>query len=109
MEDPITIIKSKGYVDLIAAHIGPSAYSYVYEGQYGYLDHALASTSLAPQVTNVTIWHINADEPNALDYNMEKKTNAQISSWYNADPYRSSDHDPVIIGLNLSNKTAGKS
>jgi len=106
MEDPISAIKSKGYTDLISTHIGKSAYSYVFEGQYGYLDHALASASLAPQVANVTVWHINSDEPPALDYNVEYKTGDQINDWYNADPYRSSDHDPVIIELNLSNSTA---
>ena len=49
-------------------------YSYVFDGQSGYLDHALASPSLAAQVNDVTEWHINADEPVALDYNLEFKT-----------------------------------
>ena len=52
----------------------------------------------APQVT---IWHINADEPMVLDYNEEYKTAGQVTSLFNGDAYRSSDHDPVIVGLQL--------
>ena len=43
--------------------IGPDAYSYVFDGQWGYLDYALASSSLTSQVDGVGEWHINADEP----------------------------------------------
>lgn len=46
-------------------------------------------------------WHINADEPNVLDYNTDFKSAGQIGSLYAADVYRTSDHDPVIVGLNL--------
>ncbi len=96
-EDPITAIRAGGYVDLL----GASAYSYVFGGQSGYLDHALASASLASQVTGVTEWHVNADEPTVLDYNVEFKSASQITSLYAPTPYRSSDHDPVVIGLAL--------
>ena len=64
----------------------------------GYLDHALGSASLLPQVTGVTEWHINADEPAALDYNEEFNQPAL----YSPDPFRSSSHDPVLIGLDLA-------
>jgi len=77
MEDPITTLEAAGYTDLVEQYVGMDAYSYVYFGQAGYLDHALASSTMAGQVTNASIWHINADE------------------------YRSSDHDPVIVGLEL--------
>ncbi len=92
MEDPISAITSAGYIDIIGG-----GYSYVYDGQAGYLDHALASTNLVSQVTGVTHWHINADEPSALDYNDHNQP-----ALYTADAYRSSDHDPVIIGLDLA-------
>ncbi|MCB0035149.1 MAG: ExeM/NucH family extracellular endonuclease, partial [Anaerolineales bacterium] len=59
------------YVDLLDALIGSSAYTYVFDGQLGYLDHALANNSLFPQVTGVTPWHINADEIPVFDYNDE--------------------------------------
>ena len=73
----------------------------MFDGQSGYLDHALASHALTPQVTGITEWHINADEPVALDYNVEFKTANQVNTFYAGDPFRSSDHDPVVVGINL--------
>lgn len=102
MEDPIAAIKNAGYTNLIEAYQGFFAYSYVFEGQSGQLDHALTNASLTAQVVAAVEWHINPDEPIALDYNMEFKTSGQIISLYSADPYRSSDHDPVLMGLNLT-------
>ena len=49
-------------------------YSYVFDGLFGYLDQALASATMAPQVTGAADWHINADEPSVLDYNTNFKT-----------------------------------
>jgi predicted extracellular nuclease len=49
----------------------------------------------------VTEWHINSDEPSVLDYNTNFKSPAQIEYLYSPDQYRSSDHDPVIVGLEL--------
>jgi uncharacterized repeat protein (TIGR01451 family) len=94
MEDPITAIKNAGYTDLQAAFVGPEAYTYVFEGQAGSLDQALANSSLAPQVVGTTIWHINADEPTALDYR-----DYNPPELYQPDAYRASDHDPVIVRL----------
>ncbi len=101
MEDPITAITNGGYTNLIAHFGGAAAYSYIFDGQSGYLDHALANSSLLAQAVGVTEWHINADEPISLDYNTEYKSAGQISSFYSPDAYRASDHDPVIIGLAL--------
>lgn len=100
-ENPITTITSSGYTDLIAQFVGANAYSYVFDGQAGYLDHALASQGLVPQVKGAADWHINADEPIALDYNTEFKSAGQVASFYNGDAYRSSDHDPLIVSLKL--------
>ena len=88
------------YADLVFEFIGEDAYSYVFDGQIGYLDHALANASLTPQVTGTTVWHINADEPDLIDYDTSFKLPAQ-DALYAPDPYRSSDHDPVIVGLDL--------
>ena len=59
MEDPVAAIKAASYTNLTESYIGASAYSYGFEGQFGYLDHVLGNTSLVPQVTGVTEWHIN--------------------------------------------------
>ena len=88
------------HTDLLHAYQGELAYSYVFDGQAGYLDHALSSASLTPQVTGATAWHINADEPDILDYDMTFKSPTQ-RALFAPDAYRSSDHDPVIVGLDL--------
>ncbi|SRR5690554_75316 len=104
-EDPIRALASAGYTDLLAAYVGEQAYSYVFYGQAGYLDHALANTALAGKIADTTVWPINADEPRALDYNTEFKTPEQQASFYAPDAYRASDHDPVIVALNLNTQS----
>lgn len=99
-EDPITHLQGLGYTNLIDQHIGNgAAYSYVYSAESGYLDHALATAALTAKVQQVEELHINADEPRALDYNQEYKSAAQIAGFYNPDPYRSSDHDPLRVDM----------
>jgi predicted extracellular nuclease len=100
MEDPIRVLDAAGYVNEIERFVRPGGtpYSYVFGGESGYLDHALASTSLSAQVAGVTEWHNNADEPDAIDYNIE----ASGQDPYVANPYRASDHDPVVVSLNLA-------
>ncbi len=100
-EDPITMLAADGFTNLIAQFIGVDAYSYVFDGAWGYLDYALANSTLMAQVTGVGEFHINADEPSVLDYNVEFKTPRQINLLYSPDFYRVSDHDPVLIGLDL--------
>lgn len=96
-EDPMTILETAGYQNLLPAE----SYSYVFDGQFGSLDHALANATLAKQVTGSGKWHINADEPSVLDYNTEFKSPGQVTGLYHADHFRSADHDPVLVGLML--------
>jgi predicted extracellular nuclease len=98
-EDPIDVLRNGGLVDELGRLINP--YSFVFDGQSGRLDHALTTASLSSQVTGATEWHINADEPRILDYNLEFKGSGQSPDLYTATPYRSSDHDPVLVGVNL--------
>lgn len=100
-EDPITTLEAAGFINLLRDQHGDSAYSYVFEGQAGYLDYALASATLHAQVRYTSEWHINADEPRVLDYNEEFKTPAQIVDLYSPEAWRSSDHDPLLVQLNL--------
>jgi hypothetical protein len=101
-EDPIRAFEAGGFTNLIRQFHGLDAYSYVFNGESGYLDHALASSSLAGQATGATDWHINPDEPTVLDYTTTFKTANQINTFYDPGPYRSSDHDPVVIGFALN-------
>jgi hypothetical protein len=108
-EAPISNIEAAGYSDLLDSLLGAAAYGYVFDGQLGYLDHALSSVTLTPQVTGVADWHINSDEVNLLDYNDtvvdpgEATFDAKPAALplYEANAYRSSDHDPVLVGLGL--------
>ncbi len=109
MEDPITALLATGYTNLVKEFGGYEAYSYVFDGQWGYLDHALSNSSLTAQVANVADWHIDADEPSVLDYNTDFKTANLISSLYAPDFYRIGDHDPVLIDLNLTPTILDKS
>jgi predicted extracellular nuclease len=98
MEDPLTTLKDAGLTNLLESN--PNPYSYVFDAKAGALDHALASPSLLEQVKETKEWHINADEPPLLDYNLE---NGRDATLFDPDsPYRVSDHDPIIIGLDLS-------
>src|SRR6185503_8593050 len=91
---------SDDFTNLIYQLHGDFAYSYTYDGQAGYLDHALANASLLGQVTGAADGHINSDEPSILDYDTTFKPPAQ-EALYAVDPYRTSDHDSVVVGLDL--------
>ncbi|MBN6055162.1 ExeM/NucH family extracellular endonuclease [Nonomuraea sp. RK-328] len=97
-EDPIDTLEAGGLTSLTKRFVpAPLRYSYLFDGMSGELDHALAGRQLLKRVTSTTIWHINADEPRILDYNTEFNP----PDLYRPDAYRSSDHDPVVIGLTL--------
>ena len=111
MEESIDAIKaghddiagnSDDYTNLISHFHGAYAYSYTFDGQAGYLDYAIANASIFSQVTGAADWHINSDEPSILDYDTTFKPPAQ-EALYEVNPYRTSDHDAVVVGLNLLN------
>lgn len=100
-EDPIARLEGAGYVNLVPRFGGAGTYSFAFDGQWGALDHAMASPSLAAQTTGAADWHINADEPNVLDYNTNFKSANLQSTLFAPDAFRSADHDPVVVGLSL--------
>jgi 5'-nucleotidase len=90
-EDPMRVLYDAGYTDVHTTK-APGKNSYVFGGESGSLDHALTTPSLTSRVTGVDIWNINSVESYAFQYD-------GWAPFYNADPYRASDHDPVVIGL----------
>ncbi|GIF09729.1 ExeM/NucH family extracellular endonuclease [Actinoplanes siamensis] len=90
-EDPMQVLYDAGYTDVHTTK-APAKNSYVFGGESGSLDHALTTPSLTERVTGVDIWNINSVESYAYQYD-------GWAPFYNADPYRASDHDPVVIGL----------
>jgi predicted extracellular nuclease len=107
MEDPIRTLESAGLTDLLERFVGPNAYTYVFDGQLGYLDYAMATRSMLNWVSGVTSFHINADEPDILDYDTSFKKDAQ-DDLYEPLPYRVSDHDPVIVGIDMPSAGRGQ-
>ncbi len=111
-EDPIAALTDDGsIVDMVGA-FDPLDYSYVFDGSSGRLDHGFATATLAPKVVYATSWHINADEPTFIDYNTEFKVpfaSTGSPDFYTPTPYRSSDHDPMVMGLNLVKTITGTS
>ena len=117
-EDPIRLIKEEGFRYLGEGSNEAPHFSFSYDGLLGSLDHALATESLKKQVRSVEVWHINAEEypgfaydsdiseppPGASENPDAKKLEAATRALlYRRTPFRSSDHDPLIIGLTLEN------
>ena len=98
-EDPVIAIEAAGYTNLLETLVGEDAYSFLFDGQVGTLDHAFSSVDLTSQVSGAAEWHINADEADAIDYNLNFGRNPDIFD--GAIPNRASDHDPIVVGLNL--------
>ena len=102
-EDPPERLEAAGFADQVA-RFDPDGYSYVFDGAAGRLDGVFASASMAARVTGVTAWHVNADEPELLDYAFSlrrpagSRAGADAQAW-TPTPWRASDHDPVVIGL----------
>ncbi|PPF76566.1 glutamate--cysteine ligase [Subtercola sp. Z020] len=99
-EDPATVITAGGYTDLGAA-TGKASYSY--NGESGSIDHVFASRSAATIVSGTDIWNVNSVEAPARQYSA---ANANVIDLVNPkEPYRSSDHDPLVVGLALPTHT----
>lgn len=94
LEDPITTLTAAGWRDALALGDVAEPYSYLWDGMAGRLDHALVTPALAPAVRGAAEWHNNADEETAQGY-----PNGEPGPW------RASDHDPLLIGLDLATST----
>jgi predicted extracellular nuclease len=90
-EDPLDILRADGLVPATP----PSSASYVYKGLTGSLDHAVLTPNLIGFL-DVQKWHINSPEPYFLEYDVAGESTAVNS------PFRCSDHDPVLIGVNFA-------
>ena len=97
-EEPLRALRAAGWRDALTSGGAKPAYSFNYRGLSGRLDHALLSAELLPHLRAAVEWHINADESEAFDYRIEHRK----KDWYAPDPYRSSDHDPLVLVLDFS-------
>ena len=111
-EDPIRVFEDAGYRNALPSFTAepPSSYAFFNPvDMSGALDHLLISASLVPQATAATDWAINAAEGAFRDYNRDSNNNgnAAVRDFFAADPYRTSDHDPLILDLDLGRAVSG--
>jgi predicted extracellular nuclease len=90
-EDPLDVLRASGLLDQRRDLPRETAYSYVFDGGQGVLDHALATPTWDARRTGAAAWHLNADEPDAYEYD-------GVDALYAPGPFRSSDHDPLLLG-----------
>ncbi|WP_324644115.1 ExeM/NucH family extracellular endonuclease [Pseudarthrobacter sp. LT1] len=105
-EDPINVLTGAGYVnqdDKAKNADGTAKHSYLFGGMVGSLDHILASPAANAVVTGADIWNINSVESVALEYS---RYNNNVTNYYAPDQFRASDHDPVVVGLDLASTPA---
>ncbi|HEX6576780.1 MAG TPA: ExeM/NucH family extracellular endonuclease [Jiangellaceae bacterium] len=98
-EDPIQLLRGVGFTDL-GAVLDAGRYSFVFNALSGSLDHAMSSDALTGKVTDVAHWNINAVESFAYQYDGDPEL-------YAANPFRSSDHDPLVLGVDLEERCVG--
>lgn len=91
-EDPSQVLTAAGLVDLVPDNT--DEYTYTFDGELGSLDHAYATPSLAANVTGTDVWTINSPEWSDRGY--------EFGAAEAGTPFRSSDHDPVKIGLSAA-------
>ncbi|MBO4656127.1 MAG: hypothetical protein J5644_11335 [Bacteroidales bacterium] len=89
-EEPLLYLEDHNYQNQLSIY-SPDEYSYVYDNQVSYLDHVFASPSMATQVTGAAPYHLNADASYRQGY-----------CYGDTTMYRYSDHDPIVVGLNLN-------
>ncbi len=96
-EAPLSEFAAAGFTDLVRHFHGLDNHSFRFRGRAGTLDYGLASADLLPRVVEARLWSVNSDEPPALGY-----ASARIPLAASGDyPWRSSDHDPVIVDVAL--------
>lgn len=100
-EDPMQVFYSAGYVNVGKDFTDEQ--TYLFGGRVGSLDHVLTSEALVEDVTGADIWNINSVESIGLEYS---RFNSNVTDLYAEGPFRSSDHDPLIMGLDRSDDDA---
>ena len=81
-EQPIINLQNAGYEEQLT-RFDANAYTYIYQGERGILDHCMANSTMATQITGAYAYNIN----------------------HSYSSYKYSDHDAVLVGLNLGEQT----
>jgi hypothetical protein len=95
-EDPMQVLYQNGYVNQPSDD--PKDTSYEFGSMAGSLDHVLANSAAANLVSGRDVWQINAEESVGFEYS---RYNYTAENLYAADQFRSSDHNPELVGLDV--------
>ena len=95
MEDSLDVLYKAGYTD-VGSRFDNDSYSYSFGGMSGSLDHILVNDHALRMSTGADHWNINSGESVAMEYS---RYNYHSTDFHDPGPYRSSDHDPVVLGL----------
>ena len=106
-EDPVIAIENAGFTNL-AEKFAVTARSYQYDGLVGSLDHALANAKAVQLATGAQVWNVNAMEPIAFEYS-RYNYNVAFERLFDSSAFRSSDHDPIKVGLFAVQEAEGES
>ena len=101
-EDPLHVLYDAGFTN-VEKQFENGEYSYSFSGLSGSLDHILVNDAALERSTGTDIWNINGGESLALEYS---RWNYHATDFHQDGPYRSSDHDPVILGLTAAETPA---
>lgn len=92
-EDPMTVFAKAGWSDVLPIK-ARGQYTYTFDGELGSLDHVIASPSAFDKVVKAGVWSINSPEWLGREY-----SNVAAETVEEATVYRSSDHDPMLVGV----------
>lgn len=93
-EDPMLVLQDAGYTNVAQTLTDEETYNF--GGMDGSLDHVLADAEAWEMVQGADIWRINSPESIALEYS---RHNYNVTQLYDTSAFRSSDHDPVLVGI----------
>lgn len=93
-EDPMKVFYDAGFTDIGATY--GDDFTYVFDGAVGSLDHVLGNAAAMSTVQGASVWHNNSVESVAYEYS---RYNYNATDFYAPTPYRTSDHDPLVVGF----------
>lgn len=103
-EEPLRVLTEAGYTNLGEKY--DAGNTYLFGGRVGSLDHIFASPALTEKVESAQVWNINSVESIALEYS---RYNYNVTDFFETNEFRSSDHDPLLVGMSLAAESPSSS
>ncbi|MEO1687009.1 MAG: ExeM/NucH family extracellular endonuclease, partial [Pseudomonadota bacterium] len=97
-EDPVKAAIEAGYTSAVDLAQDPAPYGFTFDGLQGELDYVFVKDGYADELVDAGTWHVNTDEPDLFDYNLEDR---DARFFDGSTPYRFSDHDPILAAFQM--------